>query len=445
MLSLLIFLTAFGREAAALSGTTTPQAFGAVCDGVHDDRAAIQAALNSGAAEVVITGTCLAGRAGSAAWCLSLPAGVTLRGPGTLLQAGALPPNSVRLIEADGVGASIVDITLDGNYANQTSADEHRAGLFATAGITIDSVTFQNFSGDGLSLAGGSGYKIRNILATGNHRDGISCVRTVDQVLVDASTFVANSKQQVDLEPTQCSHFTLRDSLMDSLGVSNDYAMAVAKGDHFRAIHNVINGPINVVHSHDVVLLDNTGTNQAPSASLIYEDSDAVLIDNQLSATAARGVLLVTGISGAGLQPSATLIGNTFTASGTAGLIYATGAAEVTLGSGAATGNQLMCTAGASSAVVARATLPAYPFGRLEMRGNAVTGCTKALSVSGIGTPAVVNQVIASGNALGSATVTLDDGGAGALLEYLGDMIVSRWPVGAVFTSAPPAGTLMTR
>ncbi|HET9893217.1 MAG TPA: right-handed parallel beta-helix repeat-containing protein [Mycobacterium sp.] len=429
----------------ALSGVTTPQAFGAACDGERDDRAEIQAALSSGVAEVDITGTCLAGRAGSAAWCLSLPAGVTLRGPGALLQAGALPIASVRLLEADGAGAHIIDLTLDGNYAAQTSADEHRAGLFATAGITIEDTTFQNFSGDGLSLAGGAGYVLRSVTAIGNHRDGISCVRTVDNVLVESSHFVGNSAQQVDLEPVQCSHFSLRDSVLDGAGVSNDYVLAVARGDHFRGIGNVLNGPIDVVASHDVVLLDNTGTNATPNASLLYWGTDTVLVDNQLAATAARGVLLVSGITGAGGQPSATLLGNTLTANGAAGLVYATGSAEVTLGTGATTGNQLVCTAGSSTAVVGRATLPTYPFGRLELRGNTVSGCTRALSVSGIGGTATVSEVIGGSNWFGTAATNLDDGGQGALQSYLGDFAVSRWPTSAVLTPAGPAGTLMTR
>jgi hypothetical protein len=430
--------------AAALSGATTPQAYGALCDGVTNDRAAIQAALNSGAAEVDVTGTCLAGRAGSAAWCLSLPASVTLRGPGTLLQAGGLPVASVRLLEADGPGASIVGITLDGNFANQTTADEHRAGLFATAGITIDDVVFQNFSGDGLSLAGGSGYVLRNVRAVNNHRDGISCVRVVDNVLVEASTFVGNSAQQVDLEPAMCSHVMLRDSVLDGAGVSSDYVLAIAKGDHFRAIANVINGPVDVVHSHDVVFLDNVFANATMSSNiLVYQDSDAVVIDNQLTATAAHSVIQVTGIAFPGAQPSATLLSNTITGPGAAALVYAQGAAEVTLGTGAATGNTFSCTASPSTAFVPRASLPANPFSRAELRGNTVAGCSRAVMASGIGGGAAIGQIIAGGNALGAALVSLDDGGTGALQSYLGDLTVSRWPVGAVFTPAGPAGTLM--
>jgi hypothetical protein len=62
---------------------------------------------------------------------------------------------------------------------------------------------------------------------------------------------------------------------------------------------------------------------------------------------------------------------------------------------------------------------------------------------SGIGGGAAIGQIIAGGNALGAALVSLDDGGTGALQSYLGDLTVSRWPVGAVFTPAGPAGTLM--
>jgi len=443
---------------AAASGPPHAQDVTAViCDGTTDTRAAVQAAINAGGLVQLLPGGVCAIAAPSAGAVADLvlplcPVGETCTldcAGSTLLQAPGQPP-SARLIDVSGAGWTIRNCVLDGNAAAQPLCAltkngvtsqvpcEHRAGVFGRAPVTIEFVTSHNSSGDGFSLYTGTGYVLDHVTAIGNLRDGFSCVGNAGGIAITNSTFTGNTAQQVDLEPATCNDVTLRDSLLDGAGASSDYVLAIAHGDRFVADHNVINGPIDIVHSHGVVLERNIGTNTTTSSNvLVYEDSDARLTDNTFTATVARSVVQVTGISVAGAQPSATLIGNTLTSNGTAALVYAQGAGTITL-----TGNTLNCTT-AGLAVMARSSLPTFSFQRVEMRDNAIAGCARAIAVSGIGGTATVGQLIMSGNSAGTATSIADDG-TGALQFALVDAPILRWPVGAVLT-ATTAGTMMTR
>lgn len=90
--------------------------FGAVGDGVADDTAAIQAALNSGGTIIVPTGTYRTGRV-----TLTQP-GTRLVGMGGVLKAGtAVAGASMVLVDASAVSSVVSGLRLDAAWADQTA------------------------------------------------------------------------------------------------------------------------------------------------------------------------------------------------------------------------------------------------------------------------------------------------------------------------------------
>jgi hypothetical protein len=300
---------------AELDRSVNVREFGAVGDGVTDDRAAIQAALDSGASEVVVpVGTYVVGR-GAGYWCLSISAGVTLRGEtrdGAVLQQAPGIAGSVRLLQVAAAGVAIRDLTLDGNRARQT-ADEHRAGVFATGApdLAIRGVTARGFTGDGFYLyLGSNNAVIDDVLATDNDRNGITFGGGTSGGTVTASRFIANAVQQFDSEPgngNTVDGLTVRGNTIDAMGRSNDYALTIsgsssaARSRGWTVEGNVINGGIFVVSADAIAVRGNVGVNPTTKASAtVYRGSDGVTIKgNRFTMTQTQvsslGVVTVTG------------------------------------------------------------------------------------------------------------------------------------------------------
>jgi len=202
--------------------------FGAVGDGIHDDRAAIQAAITTAAASGGYVsfppGRFLVSRAGSAYYCLLAAGPVRLHGPGaTLVQAPCGP--SVRLLNVSGGDVVIDGLSFDGNKANQTP-DAHRAGIFAngTQRLYLHDVTASNFTGDGVYLYAATDTAMVNVECSGNVRNGLTLGGVVTGLVVGQSRFVGNGVQQVDSEPLPpnvVSGVTIEECTLDGIG-SND-------------------------------------------------------------------------------------------------------------------------------------------------------------------------------------------------------------------------------
>lgn len=250
--------------------------FGATGDGATDDRAAIQAALDAGVAGDVFVpdGNYLVG-VGGGFWCLNIPAGTTLRGESqagaVLVQAPGLP-GSVRLLQCQAPSITISTLTLDGDKPGQT-ADEHRAGVFATAapGLTIRDVTAQNFTGDGFYIYNHSdNATVERCTAISNDRNGITFGGGTSAAIVTGSRFAGNKAQQFDSEPGaggMVNGIEIAGCVMDGAGASNDYALTISgssstvRSSNWKVHDNVINGSINVVWADDVEIRDNQGIN----------------------------------------------------------------------------------------------------------------------------------------------------------------------------------------
>lgn len=290
------------RHTAAIMSASVRD-FGAIGDGVADDRAAIQAALTvatSGAVVYLPNGVYLVGKGGGA-WCLTVPDGVTLRGESrdgaVLLQAPGIA-GSVRLLEVDSPSVTITTLTLDGNRALQT-ADEHRSGVFVTAAdVTVRDVTARAFTGDGLYFYGGSDrFVVDNVLSIGHGRNGMTVGGVSAGGRVVNSQFFDSHAQQFDSEPGAAAvigDLTISGSTFDGRGFSTDYAVTVSGGSSTARAHDwlirddVINGGLHAVWADRIVVRHNAGTNPTghPHISLYRTGYDNVIEDNDFTSTA---------------------------------------------------------------------------------------------------------------------------------------------------------------
>lgn len=343
--------------------------YGAVGDGVTDSTAAIQAAIDacgaSGGGEVLIpNGRYLLGR--PAAWLfsnLTLADHVRIRGEsrgGAVLQQMAGIGGSVSIFRSDGaVDASIVDITLDGNKANQ-SVDAHRHGMFVNGAtrLTVVNVTSQNFTGDGWYLFNGvSDFTIRDSLLANNDRNGFTMAPNVaglqvDGVTIDNCQIVGNAAQQVDSEPwydAVVRDIRITNSLLD-VGVSQDYAIAVTGPQYAHSTDwvisgNRINGAVVVIWASRVLIANNTVHNATnKTAFYIYRTASQVLLTgNSIENTVSKRGVYVMATSNVSQPDDVVINGNVIRVTPVPGLGIAVEAAShvsitdnVIIGGGAA-------------------------------------------------------------------------------------------------------------
>lgn len=402
-----------------------------------DDRAAIQRAIDHAAAtgdEVYFPpGTYLTSRAGSAYYCLRVPAGVKLRGAGqlsTTIQQTVVDPG-VRLLWVTGADVAIEDLALDGNRDAQLVASEWRHGIFAyaTTRLVIRRVTAEHFTGDGIYLYTGATDTIIDVVeASGNARNGLTFGAQVTGVDVRTSVFRANAVQQIDSEPggvAVVSGVSITGSVLDGTG-SNDYALTVSgtsplyQAHNWRITDNRIDGAVFVVGARDVTLVGNYINNHTtkPSVEISRSSTRVRLSGNDVRATqmttASVPVVFVVGTAGSG--PSDILIaGNRLSLAYERSFgVRAEGAVSVTIA-----GNEFIGPGPAAppySGVYLRATHPDRPFERAVVADNVIRGFGwRAVSVHGNATAKLLGAEISRNAISGASTgISLDDG-TGAL------------------------------
>jgi hypothetical protein len=277
--------------------------FGAMGDGVTDDRAAIQSALDaaaSGTGELYVPpGTYSVGQLGSIS--LAVHGKVHLHGAGqdqTVLQQAPGVGPSVRLMTVSGDGVVIEDLMIDGNKRAQTK-NEQRHGLFVTAtdGLLVQRVTARNFTGDGFYLYSNVNHsRFVQVVATGNDRNGITFGGMVDGTSISDSKFIGNAAQQVDSEPAGAnivSNTTITRSLLDTGGATMQHVLTcsgtgiAAKGHDWNVVGNTINGGVFIVSAERVVIADNVGVNPTnkPFITVNRSCSDVTIRGNKLKQT----------------------------------------------------------------------------------------------------------------------------------------------------------------
>jgi Pectate lyase superfamily protein len=364
--------------------------YGATGDGVTDDRVAVQAALTAGAGGDVYfpDGTYLLAR-GPGFWCVTVPADTSLRGQsrdGTVLKQAGGVAGSVRLLEIDHPDVLVHRMTLDGNKTEQT-ADEHRAGIFASGAVrlVVSDVTARNFTGDGFYVyAGANDTSWINVSSTGNVRNGITFGGGSVGGVVSGSEFRGNLVQQLDSEPKNgntVDGLTISDSIFDGDGVSGDYVITVAgsgaaaRSSDWSIVRSVINGSVQIAWAQDVVLARNVGVNPTTKPAVrVYRRSDGIaIVDNTLSLSGAAGqVIDVTG-TGAGQMPDHVLIARNTLSTGTANAhgVNILNARNTTVTDNIMTGSGV--AAAFVSGVRVKASVPLDPIQSATVTGNRIS------------------------------------------------------------------------
>lgn len=313
---------ATARAASALTAPLNCNVldYGAAGDGVTDDRAAFQSALDTcaGATVYVPIGVYDLGQNGGNFWCVAIHAGTTLRGEsrtGSVLRMRAGVGPSVQLLQVESApDVTLLDLTLDGAATAQT-VDPHRAGIFAkfSPRLAVRHVTALGFTGDGIYIYDGSDDAlVDDVLAIGNGRNGLTLGGSTTGGVFRGSQFVGNVAEQFDSEGGPqggpIDDVTITGCTFDALGASNDYVLtmtgssAAVRSARWTVTDNVVNGSALAVWITDVLYARNTGVNTSDKPSVrVYRSCDRVRIeDNILSTTTpaafdAGALVYVTG------------------------------------------------------------------------------------------------------------------------------------------------------
>ena len=188
-------------------GVISVTAFGAKGDGVTDDTAAIQSALD--AAEVSGLTLLIPDGTYSTTAALTVGDNTSIIGSGTI--SAVIPGAITRALIVAGDNVVIDGITIDGNKAAYSGSTEWKHGIFISAGcstVTVRNVITKSNKGDGIYVEGGATPATRitleNVTSTGNHRQGLTISGGRD-VLVIGGSYTATSgtapQAGIDIEP----------------------------------------------------------------------------------------------------------------------------------------------------------------------------------------------------------------------------------------------------
>jgi hypothetical protein len=453
------------------AGMISVKSFGAKGDGVTDDRAAIQAAIDAATAHgggvYIPRGTYVISR--DRAYGLHIDRTVHVRGAGqglTVLQQQADTPPSVRLINVSGAGVVIEDLTLDGNKQHNT-VNEQRHGLFVsdTNDLVVQHVTARNFTGDGFYLYNGArGSRFFEVLATANDRNGLTLGGMVDGTAIVSSKFIGNKAQQLDSEPggpAIVSNTTVTASLLDGGGVSTQYVLTCSgsgtatKGHGWYVTGNTINGSVMVVWAEDVVISGNTGVNPDPQSFVtVYRSSANVTIfgnhfrQTQTRKPALAGVM-VMGTASSGPEHVLVASNDIETTYAASFGVRASGAGSVIIL------NNLLRGAGQAApgyaGVHLRATSLDDTFKSAIVRGNTIRNFgERGVSIVGNGTAKLLSVDISGNKFIDDSAVptmttgiSLDDG-TGAAQQVQVDGNTYTGSIKAQVINMPPRARLRT-
>lgn len=230
-------------QAAKLTDYVSVKTFGAKCDGVTDDTAALQKAVNTTPRILFPTGTCLLKST------VTLRAGTMLRGEGmkvSIVKQGGVIGTSMGTFYANSgaaglmlAGIQITNMTIYGqSEVLGFSGFQHLVSLHGVKDVLVEKVEFRGFRGDGLYIGsgihGGDERHNENITVRGsvfdgvNHsnRNGISIIDG-NGVLIEGNLFKnttqPNMPGAIDVEPNGNSfhvvkNITIRNNELSAIG-----------------------------------------------------------------------------------------------------------------------------------------------------------------------------------------------------------------------------------
>ena len=227
--------------------------YGAVCDGMTDDTAAIQAALDAGAGRAVYVpeaaSACLISRP------LRVPSHTRLYGDGWNSRLRAIANFGDRELVGNATtapateaerdaGIRIEQLAIDGNQAENGPAKEHSPCILLRAVVDahVEGVRCTNPKGDGVQLGAPSAATgvrplrntVRHNVITGARRNGVS-VTEGEQISVDRNAITASALHGIDLEANNgrslIRDVTITRNVITASGTSNySYGIAVTGG-----------------------------------------------------------------------------------------------------------------------------------------------------------------------------------------------------------------------
>jgi hypothetical protein len=422
--------------------------YGAVGDGLTDDRAAFESAIAAGdIIEVPAGHTYRLTQAGTHYWCIRVLANKTLRGTGGMpvLLEDSLVTMGTNLIDVEADGVTVENLELVGQRSVQP-VDEHKHGLLANLAnnLIVNNVESHDFTGDGFYLYNGvNNAKLSNLYSHGNNRNGLTLGGTSSDITVTGSRFIASAAQQFDSEAPSGhqDNVTLTGNTFDVGGVSNQYVLTISGSSetvtskNWLVQGNTFNGGIIATYAEGTKIQYNQGTNPTQFSSVkVYRVSKNVHVGpgNVFSASglgSGVGVIYVAGTAGG--PPRGTVIeGNTLSSSTVTNGIRAEGAASLTIRNNVLTGPGLASFGLNSAGLYFRATfadplatalVPNLTWDTLSVVGNKVAGWGwNGMAVVGNGLAPLWSADIylndftdTSGNT--TAAMTLDADGAHAL------------------------------
>jgi hypothetical protein len=409
-----------------------------LCDGVTDDRPAIQAALDVGSV-VLPAGVCLVSAAPLRNYALTVPAGATLRGAGrdatTLLLAGGAPL-STQILWIDGAAdVTLQALALDGQRSLQSApgaAGPQRHGAFVRGSprFSARSVTSQHNAGDGIYIYAGSDHaSLVDVTCSDNDRDGVTLGGVTEYTSAVSSEFSRNGQDGWHSEGGGRNNnvMLVGDTFVGNAGfaltMSGIGADPAVHNHGWTVVDNEVYGPVAIVWVDDVLFARNRVINSNNQTSvLVYRQLDRVRIeDNDITATGqvVNDSISVIDILGTNLgqSPGGVIVArNRITTMHPQFGVSATCARDVQILDNVITGSPegLGPHSSGAAGIFVRTTRTEEPVRSVVVRGNVVSGFgAYGLMLGGNGS-AVIQHVLIEDNAFTGTSqlfaMSLNDG-----------------------------------